>query len=65
LNGLRKEAHPSHFTFDEALALIARIQPKQAYLTHISHQLGKHEDVTLELPKNVHLAYDGLTLELN
>lgn len=64
LNGLRKEAHPSHFTFDEALELIARIKPKEAYLTHISHQLGKHADVTAELPPNVHLAYDGLTLEL-
>ena len=65
LNGLRKEAHPSHFTFDEALELIARIKPKQAYLTHISHQLGKHEDVTNELPPNVHLAYDGLTIDLD
>ena len=64
LNGLRREAHPSHFTFDEALELIARIKPKEAYLTHISHQLGKHADVTAELPPNVHLAYDGLTLEL-
>lgn len=64
LNGLRREPHPSHFTFDEALALIARINPKSAYLTHISHQLGTHEEVTKELPENVHLAYDGLTLEL-
>ncbi len=64
LNGLRKEPHPSHFTFDQALALIARINPKAAYLTHISHQLGLHEKVSLELPPNVHLAYDGLTLEL-
>jgi len=64
LNGLRKEPHPSHFTFDQALALIARINPKAAYLTHISHQLGTHEEVTHELPANVHLAFDGLTLEL-
>ena len=64
LNGLRKEPHPSHFTFDQALALIARINPKAAYLTHISHQLGTHEEVTRELPANVHLAFDGLTLEL-
>ncbi len=64
LNGLRKEAHPSHFTFDEALALIARINPKEAYLTHISHQLGTHEEVTQELPPHVHLAYDGLTLDV-
>lgn len=65
LNGLRREPHPSHFTFDEALALIARINPKEAYLTHISHQLGTHEEVTKELPPNVHLAFDGLTLELD
>jgi phosphoribosyl 1,2-cyclic phosphate phosphodiesterase len=64
LNGLRREPHPSHFTFDQALALIARINPKAAYLTHISHQLGTHNEVTQELPHNVHLAYDGLTLEL-
>ena len=64
LNGLRKEPHPSHFTFDQALALIARINPKAAYLTHISHQLGTHKEVTQELPPNVYLAYDGLTLEL-
>lgn len=64
LNGLRKEAHPSHFTLNEALALIKRINPKAAYLTHISHQLGLHEKVSQELPPNVHLAFDGLTIEL-
>ncbi len=64
LNALRREKHVSHFTFDEALALIKELQPAQAYLTHISHQLGKHEDVSAELPSNVNLAYDGLTINL-
>jgi len=64
LNALRKEKHPSHYNFAEALALVEKWKPKQAYLTHISHQLGKHKDVEKELPPNVRLAYDGLTLEL-
>jgi phosphoribosyl 1,2-cyclic phosphate phosphodiesterase len=64
LNALRKEPHPSHFTLDQALALIAELQPQKAYLTHISHQLGLHADVSKELPSNVELAYDGLKLEL-
>jgi phosphoribosyl 1,2-cyclic phosphate phosphodiesterase len=64
LNALRKEKHPSHFTLEEALEIINILKPEQAYLTHISHQLGKHEDVTAELPKNVHLAYDGLKLDI-
>ena len=62
LNSLRREKHVSHFNLAEALELIDELQPKIAYLTHISHQLGKHEDVEKELPPNVRLAYDGLSV---
>ena len=40
-----------------------KIKPKRAYLTHISHKLGFHEDVQKELPEHVFLAYDGLQVE--
>lgn len=62
LNCLRAEAHDTHLNVAEALALIDRIQPKQAYFTHISHHLGFHTEVQKTLPENVFLAYDGLTL---
>lgn len=62
LNALRREHHISHFTLEEALALIKELNPKKAYLTHISHQLGTHNDVSVELPANVELAYDGLQI---
>ena len=62
VNALRKEEHISHFTLQQALDLIAEIKPKHAYLTHISHLLGSHDDVTLELPDNVSIAYDGLVI---
>jgi phosphoribosyl 1,2-cyclic phosphate phosphodiesterase len=64
LNALRMEKHISHFNLEEALQLIAELQPKRAYLTHISHLMGLHADVEKLLPKNVHLAYDGLSVEL-
>jgi phosphoribosyl 1,2-cyclic phosphate phosphodiesterase len=64
LNALRREKHLSHYTLNEAVSLINKWKPKQAYLTHISHQLGKHADVEKELPSPIRLAYDGLTLEL-
>ncbi len=64
LNALRKESHISHFTLAEALSLIAELKPKQAYLTHISHQLGRHADVEQELPQGVSLAYDGLEIRV-
>jgi phosphoribosyl 1,2-cyclic phosphate phosphodiesterase len=64
LNALRREKHPSHFTLEEALALAQRIGAKQTWFTHISHQLGLHEDVETELPEGMHLAYDGLRLEV-
>lgn len=64
INGLRKEKHISHFTLTEAVELISDLQIPKAYITHISHQLGLHEEVEKELPKHIHLAYDGLTLDI-
>lgn len=63
LNALRREDHISHFTLSQALDLIEDLKPQQAYLTHISHQLGLHEEVGKELPPGVHLGYDGLKFE--
>lgn len=65
VNALRKEPHISHFNLEEALAFIAELKPEKAYLTHISHMLGKHAEVEPELPENVYLAYDGLKLEMD
>lgn len=64
LNALRREKHISHFTLEEAIILANEIGAEQTFFTHISHQLGKHEDVQKELPKNMFLAYDGLQLDL-
>ncbi|WP_339841127.1 MBL fold metallo-hydrolase [uncultured Maribacter sp.] len=64
VNALRIEPHISHFNLAEALAFIDKIKPEKAYLTHISHLLGFHDEVEKELPKNVHLAYDNLTITL-
>lgn len=64
LNGLQKEKHISHFTFAEAIAFAQKIGAEMTYFTHISHRLGKYEDVSAELPPNIRLAYDGLQIEL-
>ena len=60
INALQKEDHPSHFKLDEALAIITKINPNQAYLTHLSHRMGLHDEIEKELPKNVKIAFDGL-----
>ena len=62
LNALRNEKHPSHYTLEEAIALAQELQIPQVYFTHISHQLGLHQEVQASLPSNMQLAYDGLTL---
>jgi phosphoribosyl 1,2-cyclic phosphate phosphodiesterase len=64
LNALRNSRHISHFSVSEALEIIREINPEQAYLTHMSHFIGRHEEVEKELPDNVHLAYDGLKVRL-
>ena len=60
---LRKTSHISHLKLDESLALIERISPRKAYLTHMSHEIGKHQDLLTLLPPNVEPGYDGLVLE--
>ena len=64
INALRESFSPSHFTLSEALEMIEIIKPKKAFLTHISHQLGFHDEVEAQLPENVYLAYDGLQLTI-
>ena len=65
LNALQKESHISHLTFDEAIAMAEKIGAERTYFTHISHNLGLHEEISKELPPNIQLAYDGLTIDLN
>ncbi|SDR83934.1 MBL fold metallo-hydrolase [Gramella sp. MAR_2010_147] len=62
VSALRIEPHHSHFNLEEALEFIEKVKPEQAYLTHISHMLGFHEEVEKTLPKNVHLAFDNLKI---
>ena len=64
LNALRKEKHVSHYNLEEAVALLNELAPEKAFLIHISHQLGKHEDVNKELPPFIRCAFDGLKIEI-
>lgn len=64
VNALREESHPTHFNLQEALDFIKIVQPKKAYLTHVSHVLGFHEEVQQKLPENVYLAYDNLIITI-
>lgn len=64
INALREEEHNTHFNLKEALNFIHLVQPEKAYITHISHLLGFHEEVQQKLPKNVFLAYDNLEITL-
>jgi phosphoribosyl 1,2-cyclic phosphate phosphodiesterase len=62
LDALRFKPHPAHFSLNEALEVIDRVKPGQAYLTHIAHDM-EHEEVNRQLPPGVALAYDGLRVE--
>ena len=64
INALRKEPHHSHFNLEEALEFIDKVGPDRAYLTHISHLMGFHQEIQNELPENVFLAYDNLKIKI-
>lgn len=65
VNALRKEEHISHFNLEEALDFIRDINPEKAYITHISHLLGTHNEIEKWLPENVFAAYDGLVVNMD
>jgi len=63
LNALRKQKHISHFNLEEAIEMVGELKVPEAWFTHLSHQMGRHAAIEAELPDNIHLAWDGLTLE--
>ena len=62
ISALRKKEHRSHQTLKQALEIIDKLNPKAAYLTHMSHEIGRHADLEKELPPGVLPAYDGLEI---
>ncbi len=64
VNALRKTPHSTHFSLDEAIEFAQLTKVPRVYLTHISHQMGLHDQVDAALPDGIHLAYDGLRLEV-
>ena len=64
VNALRKEKHISHYNLDEAIELVHDLEVPTAYFTHISHQLGRHEEIEKRLPEGIHLGYDELVIKM-
>ena len=62
LNSLRVEKHISHFNLSEAVDVVNALKIPSTFLTHISHQLGKHEEVNAQLPPHIRLAWDRMIL---
>ena len=64
-NALCKETHISHYTLSEVLEIVKELKSEKAYFTHVSHQMGFHDEVEAELPENVFFAYDELEIEVD
>lgn len=64
LNALRHEPHIAHLNLDDAMAMAQCIGARKTFFTHFSHDIGKHEIVSLNLPENIELAFDGLVIKV-
>lgn len=64
INALQKEKHISHFNLREAIEMAQELGADITYFTHISHKMGLHSDVEKELPENIIIAHDGLSITL-
>ena len=58
LDALRRTPHPSHMHLDKSVELVHKLRPKQAFFTHISHDLD-HVDTEAGLRADIRLAFDG------
>lgn len=65
INTVRKQRHISHFSLQEAIDVAQRVGAKKSYLTHLSHQIGTHAQLSAELPEGIEAAYDGLIVTIN
>jgi phosphoribosyl 1,2-cyclic phosphate phosphodiesterase len=65
LNALRQKQHISHYSLDEAIEVVQSLQIPKAYFIHLSHQMGKHKEIEEKLPSGIHLAYDGLKIQVS
>ena len=65
LNALRHKQHISHYTLDEAIDMVQELGVPRGYFTHISHQLGLHEEINAGLLNGIELAWDGQEIYFN
>lgn len=64
VNGLRAKPHPTHQTVEEAIEFSRALNLPETYIIHMSHDVGLHDETDASLPSHVHLAYDGLVINL-
>lgn len=64
INALHHNEHHSHLNLEEALAMVKRLRPEQAYFTHMSHRMGLHAEIEANLPPNISFSFDGLKISI-
>jgi phosphoribosyl 1,2-cyclic phosphate phosphodiesterase len=64
IGALRQRPHATHQTIDEAIGAARRVGARETYLIHMNHEAGLHAETDALLPEHVHLAYDGLVIEI-
>ena len=65
LNALRHKEHISHVTLHQALEISRKIGAKRTYFTHMSHDMGLHEEASRLLPPHHYFAFDGLSIDIS
>ncbi|MGC3977602.1 MAG: MBL fold metallo-hydrolase [Paludibacteraceae bacterium] len=64
INALRQEEHIAHLNVENAISVSEKINAETTYFTHFSHHLGLHKEIEKQLPKNIHLSYDNLSINV-
>jgi len=61
LSALRDEPHPTHLSFDQAVALAQRIGARRTVFTHFAHG-RRHAELEHLFPSGMEPAYDGMVV---
>lgn len=63
IDAVRHKPHPNHFHFEATMNVIKELEPRNAVLTHLSHEYD-HDEYEKDLPSHVRLAYDGMKIAI-
>lgn len=65
VTALHMKEHPTHQNLEQAIGFVRDVHAENAWFLHMSHRIGFHSETDATLPCGMHLAFDGLQINID